>query len=184
MYQKFSNPLIQKFYKYFTTENYILQTNVAKYGKYFCRKQYKNIDKSVFLLYNKDKEYRKDTKYMSNKTIKVSEVCFFCKKEKRPNFYGKETPRRIRNYIPCDACQEKMKEGITLIGVSDTPYDSKQFPIMMDNIDGKYPTGAWVVADEETIRELFSKEDADALIKKKFNAVDQSILTKIHDAAK
>lgn len=86
--------------------------------------------------------------------------CFFCGKEKnmvallgRIDSADSEAPRNcVIDYEPCEECESKMKQGITLIEVSDAPLPDERPEIAPD----LYPTGAWAVVSEHFIRNFIN----------------------------
>lgn len=101
---------------------------------------------------------------MSRNAIKISKqhglnpsiaACFFCGKDKGIVALGKlkgdaKAPTRaVFDYIPCEECAEKMKQGVTVIEVVRT--DNGARPIQ----DGAWPTGRWCIISTEAARRLF-----------------------------
>lgn len=92
-------------------------------------------------------------------------LCFFCGEEKGEiALLGKigkrdediEAPMyMILDYEPCDKCKENMKQGITLVGVTDKQPSDNRLPIQ----EGLYPTGAWCVMKEEAVERIFNLPD-------------------------
>lgn len=123
-----------------------------------------------------------------SKSIKVSPkhgvnptipVCAFCGKEKNEiallGHIGDlrkgedfEAPRRvILDYEPCDDCKEKWSQGVAIIEVSTTALVPNQPPIT----DGFYPTGRFIVLDEEAITDgKYKKGDRTLMISDEFTA--------------
>jgi len=84
-------------------------------------------------------------------------VCFWCGEVKGLVILGKlpedaEAPREaIYDLEPCDACKQKMEEGITLFSVDDVT---------------RKPTGDWCVIKEGAVHLLTEDEDQIAKILK------------------
>jgi len=84
-------------------------------------------------------------------------VCFWCGEVKGLVILGKlpedaEAPREaIYDLEPCDACKQKMAEGITLFSVDDVT---------------RKPTGDWCVIKEGAVHLLTEDEDQIAKILK------------------
>lgn len=84
--------------------------------------------------------------------------CYFCGESKGIALVGKlpndeQAPREaVLDYEPCDACQEQMAKGITIVEVTTTPNGNGQPPLTQDD-DGNvvYPTGRWVVMQADAV---------------------------------
>lgn len=83
-------------------------------------------------------------------------VCFFCGKETGIAMLGKlkgdvKAPRRIvANYIPCDECKEKHKQGRVIIEATHTPNGLPEIQ------KGVWPTGRWCLVSKESSQTLFN----------------------------
>ena len=95
--------------------------------------------------------------------------CFFCGETKHIALLGQigdrrkgedfEAPREcVMDYEPCDKCQEQMKQGVTLIGVTTTQPSDKRPPLTAQGGTQVYPTNAWCVIKSEVASEMFSQE--------------------------
>ena len=88
--------------------------------------------------------------------------CIFCGEAKGIAFMGKlkgdkEAPREcIMDYEPCDKCKEKFSQGVTLIGVQESPIMPGMPPISTQEGKDLYPTGSVVVLKEEAAQRIFS----------------------------
>lgn len=137
--------------------------------------------------------------YGLNMTIPI---CFFCNKEKNEiALFGRirkvdtngrtvrgsdvEAPRSaILDYEPCDDCKAKMALGITLIGVTETPYDNRE-PIQKCT-DGTclYPTGHWLVVSENFVKRTFNADVQEKVLKERTCLTPQALIDKINEANK
>lgn len=96
-------------------------------------------------------------RYGANPSISV---CAFCGEDKGLLLLGrlkgdaKAPMRMIVDYVPCDACKEKMKLGRTIVEV--VTYDNGTLPIK----EGAWPTGRWMVISCESAARLFN-DDSD-----------------------
>lgn len=97
-------------------------------------------------------------------------VCFFCGEDKNEiallghiGDYRKgediEAPRRmVLDYEPCDKCKEHMKQGVTLIEVSDRqPADGRPALKAQGNQE-VYPLGGWCVIKAEAFSEMTGQD--------------------------
>lgn len=93
-------------------------------------------------------------------------VCFFCGEDKELKLFGKlkgdaKAPKRIvADYMPCKACEEKMRKGATIIEV--TREDTGMLPIS----HGAWPTGRWCVISHSAAEMLFKKKVSTLLLEK------------------
>jgi len=93
--------------------------------------------------------------YGLNPTIPM---CFWCGKDKNELVmlgaaYKAEAPRSmIMDYIPCEECETKMNQGITLV---ECTHRQDKFP---EIISGAYPTGRWCVVTEDYASRVFQPE--------------------------
>ena len=97
--------------------------------------------------------------------------CFYCLEDKNEvilagMMFGsgsreiKAPQGKVWDKIPCDKCQDYMKQGIILISVDEAK--SK------DDLDNPWRTGGWVVVSEDFVkRELRPQEFVDGLLKKR-----------------
>ena len=82
-------------------------------------------------------------------------VCFFCGRETGIAMLGMlkgdaKAPRRIvANYIPCDECKEKHKQGRVIIEAVQTPNGLPEIQ------KGVWPTGRWCMISREAGQQLF-----------------------------
>lgn len=113
-----------------------------------------------------------------SKSIKVSEKyglnpsickCFFCGADKGIALLGQigdrrkhediEAPREcIMDYEPCDECANNMKQGVTLIEVSDTQPEDKRPPLKAQGDQEVYPLGHWLVVKPEAFSRMTNQE--------------------------
>ena len=83
-------------------------------------------------------------------------VCFFCGKETGLAFLGhlkgdvKAPQRIVANYIPCDECAEKHKQGRVVIEA--VQHQTGLPPIMK----GVWATGRWCLISKEASEKLFN----------------------------
>ena len=115
-------------------------------------------------------------------------VCFLCGSDKGeiaplgklPN--DAEAPARaILDYEPCDNCKEKMKLGVALIGVTQTPNNPGQ-PSITHEDPSLYPTGSMVVMKPDAIRRMIPDTAmAEGIIKHGVSFVDEIIIRNIID---
>lgn len=92
-----------------------------------------------------------------NPTIKM---CFFCNEPTGEILllgaaYKEKAPQHlITDYQPCDQCIEKMRQGVTLIEVYDTPPpDAKTKNLTLDGTN--VPTGRWWVITPDAASRIF-----------------------------
>ena len=129
-------------------------------------------------------------------------VCFFCNEEtgevallgriRQTDENGKtirgtdlEAPKHmILNYEPCDKCKEKMKLGITLVGVEETAIDNR--PPIQTMSDGTkfYPTGHWVVVSEDFISRKFDSDTAETILRERRALVPGFLIERLQNSIK
>lgn len=102
------------------------------------------------------------------------DVCFWCGEAVGVALLGrnkgKEAPRQIvTSYDPCDACQEGMDKGISLIEVTEVPNDRGTVSLYSNT--GIFPTGRMVVVKEDGISEDFPHYEATMKHRKCFMTV-------------
>jgi hypothetical protein len=68
----------------------------------------------------------------------------------KPKTSGQEGEPVYNNYEPCDECNGHMEQGILVVQVTETK--NKNPPI----VDGLYPTGLWVVLEEENLKNVLT----------------------------
>lgn len=139
---------------------------------------------------------RKDESKKMSKPLKISpqhgvnpciSVCFFCHEDKEEIALLGKLPgdakapmRAVLDYIPCEHCKEKMKQGISLIGVTTTPNNPGQPPIQKNNDGVLYPTGSLIVVKPDAIRRMISDTSmAEDIIKHGVTYTDESIIQHI-----
>jgi hypothetical protein len=94
---------------------------------------------------------RLSQKYGVNPAIPL---CFYCNEPKNEiilagAFGGKEAPRNaVWDRVPCDKCQEWMKQGILFISTKDG-----------ESGDNPYRTGGWCVIKEEAVKGFVTNPD-------------------------
>lgn len=87
---------------------------------------------------------------------------------------GKAPLRAVGSYDPCSGCKTQMEKGITLLEVvNDLPQASGQ-PCIKEISGGAklYPTGRWVVATPDAVRDVFN--DPEPIIRSKRACVDSA----------
>jgi len=128
-----------------------------------------------------------------SKGIKLSEqhgvnpsllTCFFCGEPIGVALLGRlpgdaEAPREMcEGYDPCDKCKEKMAQGITLIEANSHPIDRRP-PIQAahDGTPDLYPTGRWLVLEEEALDDLIGNAGMREAVREKRSAyVDKEVV--------
>ena len=95
-------------------------------------------------------------------------VCFFCGKTKNEiALLGKiggrnedlEAPREcILDYEPCEECQGHMRNGVTLIEVSDRQPSDGRPALTAQNNQKVYPLGGWCVIKPEAFSRMTNTE--------------------------
>jgi hypothetical protein len=113
----------------------------------------------------REKKIRLSPKHGVNPMIPM---CFYCGKEKNEVLMlgrlpkDAEAPRcAVVDYVPCDECKAKHDTGVLIIEVSETPR-ANQPSINPDN--EAYPTGRWLVAPIESIKDDTFKIGSKALM--------------------
>lgn len=105
----------------------------------------------------REKGIRVSEKYGVNPSLTL---CFWCGKQTGIAFYGKlkgdvEAPEyTFTGYDFCDDCKEKLKNGIALIEVIDTP-KVEGLPPIQGNL---YPTGGIIGLTVEAVRGMFGED--------------------------
>lgn len=104
--------------------------------------------------------------------------CFFCGGDKDElALMGRlkgdiEAPKNLMlDYEPCEKCKAAFSQGILMLGVAPSMPDSRP-PIA----EGLYPTGAYVVATEEFVRQIVPEEEAKRAIKAGQCLIDHNVL--------
>lgn len=97
-------------------------------------------------------------------------ICAWCGETKEIVLFGKlkndeEAPRQaVFNLDPCDDCKKQMDKGITLA----------------ESLDGKTPTGRWVVVLEDKVHLLIKDEEIlKETLEKRMCFVDKEIMDMI-----
>lgn len=96
---------------------------------------------------------RLHSKHGLNPTIPT---CFWCGKDKNEiallgaKYPGEAPMHMVVDYQPCEDCQAKMAQGVTLIEASPRPRGNQ--PAIQK---GAYPTGRWWVITHEAARRIF-----------------------------
>jgi len=75
------------------------------------------------------------------------EVCFWCNKPKIKDQKGDPT---YTNYEPCKDCNGHMEKGVLVVQVDEKKNTNP--PI----VDKLYPTGVWVVVEEENVKKVLT----------------------------
>lgn len=121
-------------------------------------------------------------KYGVNPTIPI---CFFCGNEKNEislmGYLGKECNKDIKapknmliDYMPCDDCKRRFRNGVLLLEVTKTPNFEKQICIQEDC----YPTGRYMVLKPETLKNEYKAGDTILLIQEDYQKIQRCDLTK------
>lgn len=95
--------------------------------------------------------------------------CFFCGESKGIALLGQigdrrkgediEAPREIvMDYEPCDECQSKMKDGVTLIEVTDKQPKDMRPALNAQNNQKVYPLGGWCVIKPEAFSQMTNQQ--------------------------
>ena len=85
-----------------------------------------------------------------------------------------EAPKyMVTSYEPCDACREKMEQGVTFMGVVDKQPEDKRPAIATNQTNPEtgelcdlYPTGSIVTLREEAVDKIISDPNIAANIKR------------------